>query len=88
MKKKLTALLLAIMMIFTVPTAIASAYSTLPLDVGNFNDYGGGGDWGGGGNDWGGGNDFGGGYSSSGDDELEPWEIIVIVVFLLVFFGV
>lgn len=94
MKKKLTALLLAIMMIFAVPTAIASAYSTLPLDVGNFNDYGGGGDWGGGndfgGGNWGGGNDFGGGnyHSSSGDDELEPWEIIVIAVFLLIFFGI
>lgn len=64
MKKKFIALLLSILMIIAVPSAISSAYSTLPLDVGNFKDYGGGGDWGGG--DFGG--DFGGGGGWGGDD--------------------
>lgn len=62
MKKRILTLILSIIVFISIPTAIAGAYYNLPIDVGNFNDYGGGGDWGGGdygGGDYGG-NDYGG----------------------------
>lgn len=42
MKKKLIACLTALILALSIPGAIASAYSTLPLDVGNHNRYSGG----------------------------------------------
>lgn len=93
MKKRILALILSTLMILSVPTAIVGAYYTLPLDVGNFNDYGGGGDWGGGG-DFGGGNDwdFGGGTTtyyndsdSDGDGSILGLFVVIIIIIIIVF---
>ena len=91
MKKKILAIILSALVALSIPSALVGAYYNLPLDVGNFNDYGGGGDWGGGGTtDWGGTTDYGtndyGGtttYSSSGDSDPEGF-VIALAIFIII----
>ena len=77
MKKKILAIILTALLALSVPSALVGAYYNLPLDVGNFNDYGGGGDYdydynigGDYGNDYGGtfSYDYGGGTTSNYND--------------------
>lgn len=91
MKKRVFAIFLCCFVLCFAFTAMtAGALSTRPLDVGNYNDYGGGGggyDYGGGdygGGDYGGGNYYffgGGGGSSSGGGGGNFW--IAAVVFIV-----
>ena len=86
MKKRILAVIFSIVMAFSIPSALVGAYYNLPLDVGNFNDYGGGGDWGGGGTtDWGGTTDYGGTtYSSSSDSDDLVGVVITIVIIAII----
>lgn len=87
MKKKILAVILSTILALSIPSALAAAYYNLPLDVGNFNDYGGGGDWGGT-TDWGGGGDWGGttdwGGSSSDADPVGLFIAIIIIVVIAI----
>lgn len=87
MKKKILAVILSALVALSIPSALVGAYYNLPLDVGNFNDYGGGGDWGGGGTtDWGGTTDYGGTYSGSDDSDPVSFvlSLIIIVIIMVV----
>lgn len=86
-KRRISAILLSALIAFSAP--MASAYYNLPLDVGNFNDYGGGGDWG---DDWGGGTytydydyDYGGsGYSGEADLGIFGDAVVTLVILIVV----
>ena len=81
MKKKILAIIFSALVALSIPSALVGAYYNLPLDVGNFNDYGGGGDWGGG--DWGGTTDYGGTtYSSSSVSDDPEGFIITAIIFI------
>ena len=41
MKKKILAIIFSALVALSIPSALVGAYYNLPLDVGNFNDYGG-----------------------------------------------
>ena len=93
MKKKVLAIIISVMVALSLPMAmVAEAYYNLPLDAGNFNDYGGGGDWGGGGTtDVGGITDYDDTYSSSGNsgfmlDETSA-TILAVIIFALIIIG-
>ena len=76
MKKKILAIIFSALVALSIPSALVGAYYNLPLDVGNFNDYGGGGDWGGT-------TDYGGTtYSSSSVSDDPEGLIIAAVIFI------
>lgn len=91
MKKRILAVILSIMVALSIPSALVGAYYNLPLDVGNFNDYGGGGDWGGGTADWGG-NDYGGGttyYDYDDDsDDADPMSLLISIIVIVAIIGI
>lgn len=76
MKKKILAIIFSALIALSIPSALVGAYYNLPLDVGNFNDYGGGGDWGGT-------TDYGGTtYSSSSVSDDPEGFIITAIIFI------
>ena len=81
MKKKILAMILAILTVISVPSALVSAYYTLPLDVGNFHRYSGGS------HSY---RSSGGSrsYSSSGSslDFSNPADVVLFIVILVVIF--
>lgn len=103
MKKKIFALIGSLLLLLAAGTFPAvSALNATPVDVGNYNDYGGGYDYGGGGGyDYGGGNyDYGGGgggfiffdsddYGGGSDSGIEMFAvIIVLLVIALICFAI